>query len=105
MIAAIRQVNRNHILFIEGNRWAVDIACLDHFADENYALSVHYYEPVTFTFNLVPLQTYPLKSGQSCFDKTVIRKIMGDHQLVARRFNVPVLVGEFGVNYRGGFYG
>lgn len=101
-IAAIRSVDQNHIIFLEGNTWATDVACLDQFEDDNYALSIHSYEPLSFTFNFVPHLRYP---GRASSNATLIQKHLAQYKEISDRRQVPVLVGEFGVNYRDGLYG
>ncbi|MCK5580729.1 MAG: glycoside hydrolase family 5 protein [Candidatus Omnitrophica bacterium] len=101
VIKSIRKVDKNHILFIEGNNWATDIACLDDFDDDNLALSIHFYQPLDFTFNFVPQLSYPLKG----FHKATIRKMVQGYARLAKKRARPVLVGEFGVNARAGLYG
>jgi endoglucanase len=105
VIKTIRSVDQNHILFIEGNNWAMDLKCLDVFDDNNYVLSAHCYEPLDFTFNFVPQLKYPLKSKKGIWNRKNIEKIIKKHAAFARRHNVPVFVGEFGINARGGRYG
>jgi len=100
-IKAIRGIDRNHILFVEGNKWAQDIACLEEFDDDNYVLSVHYYMPLEYTFNLVPQLSYPLKN----FGKANTKKALENYQKISKKRKVPIYVGEFGVNARQGFYG
>lgn len=104
-IKAIRGVDKKHILFIEGNRWGQDISILDEFKDDNWAYSIHFYEPLEFTFNFVPLLHYPLKSAQGVWDKDVMRRRMENYYLFAKERQRPVHVGEFGVNARGGIFG
>jgi hypothetical protein len=101
LIARVRAIDKNHILFVEGNKWAMDLDCLDDFSDDNLALSIHFYHPIDCTFNLVPQLTYPLKG----FDKNTIRKMIRVYHNISRKRSRPVLVGEFGVNARGGLYG
>ena len=105
LIQRIRSVDGRHILFIEGNRWAQDIECLDAFEDGNYALSIHSYEPIDFTFNFVPHVSYPIRCRGKRWNKGVMKKNLSRHARLARQRGVPVFVGEFGVNYRGGCYG
>ena len=100
LIRAIRRSDPNHILFVEGNRWAMDLDCLDDFEDENLALSVHFYWPMEFTFNLVPGLSYPMKR----FGKKEMKKALAVYARIARRRQRPIFVGEFGVNVRDGFY-
>lgn len=101
LIKTIRGVDKNHIVFVEGNQWARDLNCLDLFDDDNLSLSIHFYEPLDCTFNFVPHLSYPF----SGFNKTTIQKMMRYYAGIARKRSVPILVGEFGVNYRQGHYG
>jgi aryl-phospho-beta-D-glucosidase BglC (GH1 family) len=104
-IKTIRSADRNHIIFVEGNRWGQDLACLDDFADDNLVLSFHFYEPLEFTFNFVPQLKYPLSSKSGRWDKATMRQRLDALQKVADRRNRPLWCGEFGVNARGGLYG
>ncbi len=99
-IKAIRRSDKNHILFIEGTRWAQIIDVLDDFSDDNWLYSIHYYEPPEFTFHFVPFMKYPLKG----YDKNTIRRRMEGYWRFAQKKKRPVHVGEFGVNYREGVY-
>ncbi len=105
IIGGIRHVDKNHILFIEGNRWAQDIECLEEFDDDNYALSIHNYEPIDFTFNFVPQLSYPLKSKQGSWDKKTTYQHLLKHKKLSDARGVPIFVGEFGINARNSFYG
>jgi len=105
LIRVIRKVDRRHILFVEGNRWAQDLDCLECFKDDNIALSIHCYAPLEFTHNFIPQLRYPLKNGKSIFNKTNLRDLMGRYAKIAQRRSCPVFAGEFGVNARGGLYG
>ena len=99
-IKAIRRVDQNHILFIEGKHWAQQIDVLDDFKDDNWVYSIHFYEPPEFTFNLVPFLRYP---WDGC-TKDIISRRMDGYFRFAQKKKRPVHVGEFGVNYRQGFY-
>jgi endoglucanase len=101
-IKAIRSVDKNHILFIEGNRWAQDIAMLDDFKDDNWVFSVHFYEPMEYTFTLIQHMDYPVKSGSGEWDIKTMRQRMEQQAKVAHGRGRPIHVGEFGVNYRNG---
>ena len=104
-IERIRNVDQRHIIFVEGNNWAQDIDCLDTFDDDNYALSIHNYEPLDFTFNFVPFLHYPLRRDKHPWNKQILVKNLHRYARIANQRNVPVLVGEFGVNAREGWYG
>ena len=99
VIKAVRAVDPNHIMFIEGNRWGQDIACLDEFADDNLVLSIHNYVPLEFTFNFMPGLRY------TNIDRAPLKKVIDDALALARRSGRALYCGEFGVNSRDGFYG
>ncbi len=102
VIEGIREHDKNHILFIEGNLWATDISCLDDFVDDNIVLSIHFYHPIDFVFNFVQNQSYPLKKN---WDKIMLKNIVQTYVDFAKKRKCPVFVGEFGVNYRYNEYG
>lgn len=99
LIKTIRRVDHNHILFVEGNRWAQDLDCLEDFDDSNLALSVHTYLPMEYTFNFVPHLQYPRKT------KKDLHKLMSGYARLAKKEQRPIYVGEFGVNARQGHDG
>lgn len=105
LISVIRKVDRNHIIFAEGNRWAQDIRCLEDMNDDNLVISIHFYEPLELTFNFVPFLKYPLKSGFKTWHKPQIKKRLEEYFQFSKKYQRPVHVGEFGVNYRQGIYG
>ncbi len=100
VIKAIREVDREHIIFVEGNHWAQDIECLDDFSDENLVFGIHFYEPLEFTFNFVPGLSYPLKGGKTPWDKAFMRKRLEASVKIARKSGRGLWCGEFGVNAR-----
>ncbi|NTV29563.1 MAG: glycoside hydrolase family 5 protein [Candidatus Omnitrophica bacterium] len=104
-IRAVRSIDRNHIIFIEGNRWAQDLACLDDFADENLALSMHFYEPFEFAFNLEPHWRYPLVNKSGRWDRGFMLRRLETLKAEADRRGRPLWCGEFGVNARDGAAG
>ncbi|MBF0385956.1 MAG: cellulase family glycosylhydrolase [Candidatus Omnitrophica bacterium] len=103
-IKAVRRADKNHILFIEGNKWATNIECLDRFDDDNYALSIHNYEPLQFTFNLTPGLKYPLKDKNHFWDKDVTKRHLAKFKAISDQRKLHIYVGEFGVHYRDGHY-
>jgi endoglucanase len=104
-IKAIRRIDRNHIIFVEGNRWAQDIASLDDFNDDNLALSFHFYEPLEFTFNFEMHLKYPLRSKLGQWDRSFMEKRLVALKAEADRRGRPLWCGEFGVNGRNGMAG
>ncbi len=105
VIDAIRVVDGNHILFVEGNLWATDLACVQKFDDNNLVLSVHFYHPIDFVFNFVPQLSYPLYYQGVRWHKAHIKRSLRVYQHVARHHGAPIFVGEFGVNARENVYG
>ena len=105
LIKSIRSVDRNHILFVEGNRWAQDLEGLEDFSDDNLSLSIHCYAPLEFTCNLIPHLRYPLKSTAGAWDKSRMRQLLSGYQKFSQKRSRPIYLGEFGVTGRGGFYG
>lgn len=105
LIKAIRGIDRRHILFVEGNRWAQDLDCLEDFHDDHLSLSVHCYAPLEFTCNLIPHLQYPLKSKNGGWDKARMHRFLSGYQKISQERGRPLYVGEFGVAARGGFYG
>ena len=99
VIAGIREEDKNHIIFVEGNNWAQDIECLDDFEDDNLVLSVHFYNPLEFTFNLIPQMHY----AKGMFKGMKI--VLDGYVKYAKKVQRPIFVGEFGVNAREGYYG
>lgn len=100
-IKAIRRSDKNHILFVEGSRWSQVVDVLEDFNDDNWAYSIHFYEPLEFTFNFVPGMLYPLKG----WNKDTLRRRLEEYRRFADLKQRPVHVGEFGVNARAGLYG
>lgn len=105
LIKTIRQVDRRHIVFIEGNHWAQDLDCLEDFPDEQSVLSIHAYQPLEFTFNFIPHLHYPEKSQIGTWNKKILQGLLSKYKKISVRRNRPVFVGEFGVNARQGLYG
>jgi len=105
LIRKVRSVDDGHILFVEGNRWAQDLDCLEQLDDDNLVLSIHCYVPLEFTCHFIPHLHYPLESGPQRFGKADLRKLLNHYHKIAQRRKCPVYVGEFGVHYRQGLYG
>ncbi|MBF0479504.1 MAG: cellulase family glycosylhydrolase [Candidatus Omnitrophica bacterium] len=105
VIKVIRCVDRNHILFIEGNKWSTDITFMDDYEDDNYAISIHSYEPLKFTFNLEPLLKYPLKTKEYQCNRSTLKKHLEQYAKISNQRQRPIYNGEFGVNARQGLYG
>lgn len=99
VIEIIRKNSDNHIIFVEGNLWATQydfLNYLDYKNHKNVAISIHFYYPVDFTFNLDHSLKYPSK----ILNKYKLRSILKKYLEISKKFNMPIYVGEFGVNLR-----
>ncbi len=99
--AAIRSVDKRHIIFLEALDWGRDVSFLGRPADRNTAYSIHLYDPIDFTFNWVPGLRYP----GARWNRNALEHMVKKYRLLMDRCGVPCYVGEFGVNFRDGHYG
>lgn len=101
----IRSVDSRHIIFQEGNFWAQRLKVLGKPSDDNTAFSIHMYPPSEFTFNWDVDLEYPCRVAGVKWDKNRLESLVKEYSLIGKRVNVPIYVGEFGVNWRGGYFG
>lgn len=101
----IRDTDKKHIIFLEGNVWAQRLEFLGKPKDNNTAYSVHCYAPLDFTHNFEVDTRYPGKAYNMMWDKKMFDSIAKAYDDFAKKANVPLFLGEFGVNARGGNYG
>jgi len=92
IIKVIRKNGDDHILFIEPNMWAADFKGIKMPIDDNFAWSIHFYQPINFTFNWDPF----LK----CPGKKELKGLLKPYREMQKKDNVPIFVGEFGVTSR-----
>ena len=92
IIKAIRNNNDGHIIFIEPNMWAANFDGINVPEDANFAWSIHFYQPINFTFNWDPLSRCP--------GKNELKKLLQPYLDIQNEHNVPIFVGEFGVASR-----
>jgi endoglucanase len=104
-VKAIRRSDKKNKIFLEGNNWAQQIDFLADILSENVSISIHTYQPLNFTFNFIRGCRYPGKIDNTSWDKSRIAKGLKPYKEFSEKNNCDVLVGEFGVNYRGGDYG
>ncbi|MFH0887293.1 MAG: cellulase family glycosylhydrolase [bacterium] len=91
-IDVIRQNKDQHIIFIEGNNWARDAEPIKDLLHDNVALSIHWYDPLEFTFNRDPATKYPGKVNGFYWDRSASYKKIKKYA----EYKCPILVGEFG---------
>jgi hypothetical protein len=101
----IRDAGDRHIIFLEGNQWAQRLNFLGTPVDSNTAYSIHAYPPIAFTFNLERELHYPGKAYGITWNKTALEMLGMTYRNFIKRHDVPLYVGEFGVNARDGYYG
>ena len=100
IVMTIRSVDKRHIIFLEGNYWAQNLDILDTSYDDNIVYSIHFYHPIDFTFNFKPGLTYPGKIGGENWNKMKLRRLLQPYEKFMEKHNVPLFVGEFGINSR-----
>ncbi len=101
----IRDVDQRHIIFLEGADWGTRISFLGTPQDKNTAYSIHTYPPPDFTFNWIVGLNYPGKAYNIMWNKTTLDLLAKQYTEFIKRREVPLYIGEFGVNYRDGHYG
>ncbi len=100
IVKEIRKVDKNHIIFLEANNYGQQLKPLGKPRGENIAYSIHIYRPINFTFNFQPHLRYPgIVDGKYWNSKQIYNYIAQYHTL-AEKWQVPIYVGEFGINYR-----
>lgn len=105
LIKGIREIDKNRRIFLEGDLWATRIDFLKSLIDENISISIHTYEPLQYTFNFTPFYRFPGKIEGGFWDeKTIIRHLQRYFDF-SQKYKTQIFVGEFGINWRGGFWG
>lgn len=104
-IKRIKAIDKKHTIFLEGDIWAQRIDFLKDLIEENVSISIHTYQPLEFTFNFVPFYRFPGRISNEHWDKEKLRKYLEPYFLFSKNNRVPIFVGEFGINWRGGFWG
>lgn len=98
LVQAIRAKDKNHIIFLEPVDWSQEIGTLEKPKDDNLAISIHFYQPMDFTFNLKPELTYPFRDNFYNKNMQGQSKHLRDCLKISQELKVPIQVGEFGVN-------
>lgn len=101
----IRDADKNHVIFLEGNMWGQRLKFLGRPSDSNTAYSSHAYPPTPFTFNLDRDLRYPGKVYKIMWNRHRLEAMARPYRRLMDRCEVPLYVGEFGMNWRDGYYG
>jgi endoglucanase len=91
---AIRAIDPNHILFLEGNRDSQQFDGLDHPFDENAVYSSHLY-----VLPGVEMGEYPGEFNGTYYDRDQLEKEYEGRREFSRLHGVPHWLGEFGTIY------
>lgn len=91
---AIREVDRNHILFLEGDFFAMDFSSIKEIKDQQTAITFHFY-PTVWEKDLCDLE-YPRETRKNIFEERFQRMI-----LKMQKFKRPLLCGEAGYDIVG----
>jgi len=94
-IQAIRKVDPDHLIFLDPNLWARDIASLhpDLLADPQIVVAIHpYFQGDTW---LTKLTNYPTVVDGKTFDRSTVEKII-DQTYDTGRLACPIMAAEFG---------
>ncbi len=105
IVRKIRSIDTKKIIFLEGNMWATKIDFLEELLTENVQISIHTYQPLNFTFNFIPYLKYPGKIDNVFWDRDRIYRYLAPYYRFSQKNKTKIFVGEFGINWRGGFWG
>lgn len=94
---AIREVDAEHIIFLEGNMLSTEFDGLADPFDANTVYSSHHY-----ALPGISDAEYPGMVGGEEFDRDRLAQEIDERNAFMRRHGVPTWVGEFGSNYLGG---
>lgn len=104
-VKRIRAIDKKHLIFLEGNLWATQIDFLSDLLDDAIVVSIHTYEPLSYTFNFTPFQKFPGRINDDMWHKERMWNYLKSYADFAKKNKTRIFVGEFGINYRGSFWG
>ncbi|HNX80827.1 MAG TPA: cellulase family glycosylhydrolase [Candidatus Omnitrophota bacterium] len=105
LIRRLKAIDAQHTYFLEGSLWSQRVEFLADILEDNIAVSIHAYQPLQYTFNFVPFQSYPGKIQHEQWDRSAITRYLAGYAEFSRKHSVEIYVGEFGINWRGGYWG
>jgi len=101
----IRDADKKHIIFLEGNFWGQRLSFIGKPADKNTAFSMHAYPIADYAFNWEADLVYPGKVWKIMWNKDKFDFLVRQYYKLIKSVEVPMFIGEFGANWRGGHYG
>jgi endoglucanase len=96
VVSAIREIDPDHIIFLEGNRYAQDVAVLGQ-PIPNCVYALHNYATPGF----IDGGSYPGVSRGEYFDSSVLHQKLIDSCQYMLKNKTPIWIGEFGPVYTG----
>lgn len=99
-VKRIRAVDKDHIIFLEGNIWSQVLTDIGEPFTGNLSYSIHFYHPLEFTFNFHKGLKYPGEILGEYWDINTLKKRLEVYYGCSRKWDIPIFVGEFGVSYR-----
>jgi len=105
LVKRIRSIDKGHIIFLEGNTWSQVFEDIGEPFSENLSYSAHFYHPLEFTFNFQRGLRYPGYILGEQWNRDTIKRRLETYYNHSKKWNVPIFLGEFGVNSRDGYYG
>ena len=105
IIDAIRAVDRNNFIFLEGDVWAQRIDFLKELISDKIVVSIHAYHPLEYVFNFTPFGSFPGKINGCRWTAERLADLLRPYHKFSQKNKVDIFVGEFGINWRGGFWG
>ena len=100
-IRCISAIDKKHKIYIEGNSWAQEVEFLKSLLNDNIVVSIHVYQPLSFTFKFVHGLKYPGPIDGVNWNKERIYRYLEPYYKFSQKNKVKIFVGEFGINYRG----
>jgi len=100
IVKTIREVDENHLIFLEGNNWAQDLDFLGEPFSENLVYSIHFYWPLEFLCNFQRNLVYPGIISGAYWSKSKLKNVLSKYYRLKKKWKVPIYVGEFGINSR-----
>jgi aryl-phospho-beta-D-glucosidase BglC (GH1 family) len=105
LIKHIRAIDKESIIFLEGDIWAQRIDFLKDLINHNISVSIHFYQPLNYVFNFIPFYSFPGRIEGKSWGRNTIHRCLELYQRFSQQNKVNIFVGEFGINWRGGKWG